>query len=704
MAPPSKTGGRPRTATAIVADAQVGYDPHSMMWTTVPSSDSGPELPQPFQSTALAAAVARREQASNAVSAASTNAASPDAAADAEARTCSPTFAPPAPRSAGPQQGKKRPLWQPQPLPKPKATDFVIVLKPRTQLSLATVFPENGAGRALIAHLGATATRLVTVVIVREQNLILTYTSNPQRADKLIGEFAVPYPVGPVPLFGYLRADTQDSCYGVVTVRSSDTEATLCESLYWPEGEILHVRRFGTSNKVRLTFPASHAVTQPRYVSYDALLIPVQPYKKTVPACGRCGSVGHRPDSCPFPKPDLCGICGKAVPLTDGARVPHECTPRSATGRRHPNHPLLHQRAKPAPRSENVDAHGNRGRGALRLRRRGLSPLPPTLPGPPPHPDAGAIGPSLRGQTPDGPPTRKSTTRQVSPASPKPHPPSPEPKPTAKGDLSWATRVRQGPQVSGSGGAASPPPPSMIPNPKPSTPSTPTREQVAIRGGGAHEPLALSLTRHQSGQAPEAMDSAPSEYRDTTPLLAPIEARVSSLAAHVASIVTTIEDRLPAAFQTVVDHIPGMIGYATWSQHLVTSLHQTDQTVQLSEATPAVDNHLHLRWRRQKHNRQLKIRIAALTQEADEYAAQLADSNWVESCNTAAKQMSNRNTWRLFRALIDPSQMRTETQKHLQRASHAYAGDLDKLARALRDRYLCSQQDPLGLAYSYAGS
>ncbi|KAH7954854.1 hypothetical protein HPB49_022112 [Dermacentor silvarum] len=78
-------------------------------------------------------------------------------------------------------------------------------------------------------------------------------------------------------------------------------------------------------------------------------------------------------------------------------------------------------------------------------------------------------------------------------------------------------------------------------------------------------------------------------------------------------------------------------GYATWSQHLVTSLHQTEQTVQLSEATPAADNHLlHLwearhslvrRWRRQKHNRQLKIRIAALTQEADEYAAQLADSN-----------------------------------------------------------------------------
>ncbi|KAH7931897.1 hypothetical protein HPB49_025800 [Dermacentor silvarum] len=94
--------------------------------------------------------------------------------------------------------------------------------------------------------------------------------------------------------------------------------------------------------------------------------------------------------------------------------------------------------------------------------------------------------------------------------------------------------------------------------------------------------------------------------------------------------------------------------------------------LQLSEATPEVDNHLlHLwearhclvrRWRRQKHNRKLKIRIAELTQRAAEYAAQLADSNWVDRCNTAARQMSSRSAWRLFRALIDPSQTRAETQ------------------------------------------
>ncbi|KAH9366905.1 hypothetical protein HPB48_022249 [Haemaphysalis longicornis] len=264
MAPPGRKDGRPSTAAATVADTQTGYDPHSMVWTSIPTSDSPPELPQSFKSAALTAAVARREQASNALRAASTDAASLATAADPDADACSSTISPPATRSAGPQRGKR-------------ATDFVVVLKPRTQLSLANAFPENGAGRALIAHLGATATRLVTVVMVK-----------------------------------------------------------------------------------------------PRYVSYDALLIPVQPYKKTVPACGRCGSVGHRPDVCPGPKPDLCGICGKAVPLTDGARAPHECTPRCAlcagshvTGDRH----CKERYRAPPPKPSTPPSEGQAGRKKRKRRR-----------------------------------------------------------------------------------------------------------------------------------------------------------------------------------------------------------------------------------------------------------------------------------------------------------------------------------------------
>ncbi|KAH7933721.1 hypothetical protein HPB49_016101 [Dermacentor silvarum] len=132
--------------------------------------------------------------------------------------------------------------------------------------------------------------------------------------------------------------------------------------------------------------------------------------------------------------------------------------------------------------------------------------------------------------------------------------------------------------------------------------------------------------------------------------------------------------------------------------------------MKLSEAVSDVDNHLiHIwkarhslvrRWRHQKHNRKLKSRIAELTQKAAEYAAQLADSNWVSRCNTAAREMSGGNTWRLFRALIDPTQTRTETQEHLQRAIHGFAGNTTQLAHKLRDQYLCTTQGTRGMAYS----
>ncbi|KAH9368560.1 hypothetical protein HPB48_020931 [Haemaphysalis longicornis] len=385
--------GRPSTAAATVADTQNEYDPNSMVWTPIPTSDSPPELPQSFKSAALTSAVDRRKEASNALRAASTDAASLATAADPDAEACTSTISPPATRSAGPQRGHKRILWHPQPLPKPKPMDSVVVLKPQTQLSLANTFPENGAGRALVAHLGATVTRLVTVVMVREQNLILVYTSNPHIADKLIGEFAVPSPAGPVPLFGYWRVDNHDSCYGVVTVHSSDTEGALRESLYWPEGAILHVRRLGTSNKVRLSFSGK---VKPRYVSYDTLLIPVQAYKKKL--CKPAVGVALLDiDPTPVAPPNLIFAASaerrcrsRMAPVTHmSARPGALCVlvltspgtgaVRNATGRRHQSRPLLHRKVKPAARSRSVDAHGSRESRALGNLRRGLSLLPHTL-------------------------------------------------------------------------------------------------------------------------------------------------------------------------------------------------------------------------------------------------------------------------------------------------------------------------------------
>ncbi|CAN7985630.1 unnamed protein product, partial [Ixodes hexagonus] len=55
--------------------------------------------------------------------------------------------------------------------------------------------------------------------------------------------------------------------------------------------------------------------------------IPVRLYKKTIPACHRCGTVGHRADICPRPQAGRCGRCGSQVAPTSEGPAEHDCIP-----------------------------------------------------------------------------------------------------------------------------------------------------------------------------------------------------------------------------------------------------------------------------------------------------------------------------------------------------------------------------------------
>ncbi|KAH7953155.1 hypothetical protein HPB49_005258 [Dermacentor silvarum] len=243
-----------------------GYDPDAMIWTTVSTPDNGePAPPSTFKSAALAAAVARRTR-DCVLTAAVTDAASPGAPTTGVCHDKPPPHASP---TAG-NKGKHSVAWKPLPLPKPAPEEFVVVVKPKTRVSLSEAFQEHGLGRAFIAYLGPASVQVITVLPVREQNIIIVYTSKPEIADKIIGDFDLNSADGRVPLTGHLRQDGGNVCYGVVTVRNTDTEETLRSSLQWRQGEILEIRKFGTSNKARLTFSGKE---KPRYVHYEAMLI-----------------------------------------------------------------------------------------------------------------------------------------------------------------------------------------------------------------------------------------------------------------------------------------------------------------------------------------------------------------------------------------------------------------------------------------------
>ncbi|KAH7958873.1 hypothetical protein HPB49_006110 [Dermacentor silvarum] len=84
------------------------------------------------------------------LTAAVSDAASPGAAATG---VCHDKPPPHASRAAG-NKGKHSVAWKPLPLPNPAPENFVVVVKPKTRVSLSEAFQEHGLGRAFIAYLG----------------------------------------------------------------------------------------------------------------------------------------------------------------------------------------------------------------------------------------------------------------------------------------------------------------------------------------------------------------------------------------------------------------------------------------------------------------------------------------------------------------------------------------------------------------------
>ncbi|XP_049269872.1 uncharacterized protein LOC125757771 [Rhipicephalus sanguineus] len=506
---------------------QRGYDPHAMTWETITTSETPNSASSPrFRSQAINDAVERRSQA-NAKKAASAAAPASDTPAD--------KTQPLASHAVG-RKGKVLTKWKPRPFPKSNPDDYVIVVKPRECISLHDAFSENWYGTAFKAYLGPERAETLTVIPSREQNLIVIHTPDPDTADKIIGDFAVNIEHRQVLLNGYLRQDGSNVCHGVIVVRNTDTTETLRESVRWRSGTIVEVRKFGTSNKARVTFAGKE---KPRFVHYDTMLIPVKPYYRTIPACGKCGVVGHRMDTCPNPRPDTCGLCGQQVPLVEeGVRAPHECVPVcSVCGGAH----ATNSRACTAKyRNSKVAAQqGGKSKRASKKRRK--------------H------------QTPSEPPRREvaKTDKPASPTGGIVKQPSTPPhggtgkQPTAQpcGEAgSWANAVKNGNQVGGTGRAASSSPP-IIPS------SSPNADQNIIAKLQAQiEALQKRLAAAEAKQTqlvspppPPAVEVMESETgAAATDAVAALEAHVNTLEVRMDSRITVLETQISAAVNAAI--------------------------------------------------------------------------------------------------------------------------------------------------------
>ncbi|KAG0410660.1 hypothetical protein HPB47_012216 [Ixodes persulcatus] len=95
------------------------------------------------------------------------------------------------------------------------------------------------------------------------------------------------------------------------------------------------------------------------------------------------------------------------------------------------------------------------------------------------------------------------------------------------------------------------------------------------------------------------------------------------------------------------------------------------------------------RWKNQRLNRKLKIKIQKISHKAEEHAAELTRQNWYNLCDSVQGRLSSASTWKLLRALLDPNHTRTVTCKRI--SELVFKGPLtthamfDKLA----SKYLC---------------
>ncbi|KAH7965712.1 hypothetical protein HPB49_010029 [Dermacentor silvarum] len=342
-------------------ELQRGPASDTMAWSEIPATsvpDSHPDS-TPVENEGLFKLVERRSRKRNA------NSKSP-AATSADHSTLQNASA----RVSALHDGLPRkpgPVWKPKPLPRLHRED---ILKPRVTVALKDVYQHCELGAAFAAYLGTQAAASLSLLPTWEQNLIVASTRDPHVADKLLRDFQLDSSKGQLLMHGHLKL-TGEVCHGVITVANHETSESLQNKIQWRAGELADIRKLVNSNVAAVTFVGK---VVPRFVHYNSEVTLVRAYKRTIPACGRCGTVGHRADTCPCPDNDK--FCGQAH-----ATKSRDCTGKfrqlKLSGHKAKRHkPRITRRPKKPPSHPTPEANGGAPRGAHGADPKTLSPPP----------------------------------------------------------------------------------------------------------------------------------------------------------------------------------------------------------------------------------------------------------------------------------------------------------------------------------------
>ncbi|KAH7933765.1 hypothetical protein HPB49_016966 [Dermacentor silvarum] len=307
-----------------MADATTvtGYDPTSLRVVTMETTSSDHAMPSEHEYLADMVKLWQRKQSQAAAppkGQGSRAATRPQVAASGSSTRRSPDGT----RTAPPSLPRRQPKWRPRHTPRLSRDDYIVVLKPRAPFELKSVLPSDRAGDAIRAYLGEHSSTCFHVWPVWDQNVLVCSVTSLPMAQRLLGDIQLPVGDQQLPFRGHAKA-SGEICRGVITINPAETPQRIKSELEWSQGAILAVRKLGDSTAAVVTFEGTKL---PRFIFYHSVVAYVRPYKKTIPACSLCGTIGHRPSACPRPTPGRCTRCGTQVQVTPEGLAEHECNP-----------------------------------------------------------------------------------------------------------------------------------------------------------------------------------------------------------------------------------------------------------------------------------------------------------------------------------------------------------------------------------------
>lgn len=153
-------------------------------------------------------------------------------------------------------------------------------------------------------------------------------------------------------------------------------------------------------------------------------------------------------------------------------------------------------------------------------------------------------------------------------------------------------------------------------------------------------------------------------------------------------------------------------GLERWAQQMLADVRNTSTALDPDIPSEIVDPRLqHLwdafrsiqrRWRKHKHNRKLRLKLAHLETEILSYSAQVTRNKWYEICDNMKGTLGMKRTWSLLRHLLDPTGSKTEQRSRLTAILQKFPGSNQQLLDRLCSLYVSTgETTPLE---SYRGS